>query len=299
MSRSVQSVLIIANLHKDRTGEVAEVIRDALTAEGINAVVFKFGGKPTSLPTDHYDLAFSLGGDGTVLYASRVLASRPIPIIGVNMGDFGFLTEIMESEWREAFDDFRAGRLEIADRILQDVRVERDGKEAARFVGLNDTVITAAGIAKIIRLSVHLGDASLGDYRADGIIVATPTGSTAHSAAAGGPILDPRMDAFIINPICPFTLSHRPVVVPGYETISIRVDQQQRTEVLLTVDGQLVFPLLADDIVTVRRSDSCARIVRAGKRSFYDVLRNKLNWSGGPEPDDWTAHAALTEGGNA
>ncbi len=285
MSRSVRSVLIIANLHKKRAGEVADVIRRDLTAEGIRTELFEFAGKPEHPPSDDYDLAFSLGGDGTVLFTSRFLARRPVPIIGINMGDFGFLTEIAEHEWRDAFDEYRAGRLEVGDRIMQDVSVERDGSTIASFVGLNDTVISAAGIAKIIRLSVRLGSADLGNYRADGIIVATPTGSTAHSAAAGGPILDPRMDALIVNPICPFTLSHRPIVVPGHETISIRVEHQQRTDVLMTVDGQLVLPLEASDVVTVRRHSSCARIVRARRRSFYDVLRNKLNWSGGPEPE--------------
>ncbi len=285
MSRSVQSVLIIANLEKLRAGEVADTIRRELTAEGVRTELFEFAGRPTHPPSDEYDLAFSLGGDGTVLFASRFLSCRPIPIIGINMGDFGFLTEIAEHEWRDAFDEYRAGRLEVGDRILQDVSVERDGGIIASFVGLNDTVISAAGIAKIIRLSVRLGSADLGNYRADGIIVATPTGSTAHSAAAGGPILDPRMDALIINPICPFTLSHRPIVVPGHETISIRVEQQQRTDVLMTVDGQLVLPLETGDVITVRRHPSRARIVRARRRTFYDVLRNKLNWSGGPEPE--------------
>jgi NAD+ kinase len=294
LTRSVQNVLIIANLHKDRAGEVADVIREELTTEGIDATVFKFEGKPANPPADRYDLAFSLGGDGTVLYASRVLSHRAIPIIGVNMGDFGFLTEITESEWREAFDDYRAGRLEIADRILQDVTVDRRGEPVASYTGLNDTVISAAGIAKIIRLSVELGGMSLGNYRADGIIVATPTGSTAHSAAAGGPILDPRLDAMIINPICPFTLSHRPIVVPGSETVSIRVDEQQRTDVLMTVDGQLVFPLEAGDVIAIRRSAACARIVRARRRNFYDVLRNKLNWSGGPDVDSWPATVGAT-----
>jgi NAD+ kinase len=299
LSRSVRSVLIIANLHKNRAGEVADTIRRELSAEGIRTVVFQFLGKPAPPPADHWDLAFSLGGDGTVLYTSRILSPRPTPIIGVNMGDFGFLTEIAEHEWREAFEEYRAGRLEVGDRMLQDVTVERGGEEIASFVGLNDTVITAAGIAKIIRLSVRLGESSLGSYRADGIIIATPTGSTAHSAAAGGPILDPRMDALIINPICPFTLSHRPIVVPGYETITIRVEQQQRTEVLMTVDGQIVCPLQVDDIVTVRRNPSFARIVRARRHSFYDVLRSKLNWSGGPEQDESTAPATLTGWGGA
>ena len=282
MERPVQNVLIIANLHKDRAGELAEIIARELELEGIHTVLFKFTGKPASPAVDHYDLAFSLGGDGTVLFASRILSASKVPIIGINMGDFGFLTEITEGEWREAFDGYRDGRLEIAERFILKVVVERSESEIARFFGLNDAVISAAGIAKIIRLSVSLAGHTLGRYRADGIIVATPTGSTAHSAAAGGPILDPRMDAMIINPICPFTLSHRPIVVPGTESISIEVEEQQRTEVLMTVDGQIVFPLVVGDRVRIERSDARARIVSAPRRSFYEVLRNKLKWSGEP-----------------
>jgi NAD+ kinase len=259
-------------------------VSQALEAKGVSAHVFKFEGKPDEPPEGEYDLAFSLGGDGTVLYASRILSHKGTPIIGVNMGDFGFLTEITEDEWLEAFEDYRAGKLAIAERIVQSVCVSRDGKQVEHFVGLNDTVITAAGIAKIIRLTVGLQNVSLGHYRADGIIVATPTGSTAHSAAAGGPILDPRMDAMIINPICPFTLSHRPIVVPGTERIEVEVDEQQRTEVLMTVDGQIVMPLEPGDKVVIQRADYCARIVHALKRDFYDVLRGKLKWSGEPGP---------------
>jgi len=251
---------------------------------GVSTHVFKFEGKPDRDPEGAYDLAFSLGGDGTVLYASRILSHRGTPIIGVNMGDFGFLTEITEDEWLEAFEDYRAGRLAVAERIIQSVCVSRRGEQIAEFVGLNDTVISAAGIAKIIRLTVGLQDVSLGHYRADGIIIATPTGSTAHSAAAGGPILDPRMDAMIINPICPFTLSHRAIVVPGSERIEVGVDDEQRTEVLMTVDGQIVMPLEPGDKVVIKRADYCAHIVRALKRDFYDVLRGKLKWSGEPGP---------------
>ncbi len=286
MKRSVRDVLIIANLHKGRAGEVAEEMAVQLRKEGCHVEVFPFTGKPQAPPVNHYDLAFSLGGDGTVLFASRILSSTSVPIIGVNMGDFGFLTEISETEWHDAFDEFRAGRLEIAERIPQAVIVVRDGAEIASFSGLNDTVISAAAIAKIIRLSISLSGVSLGRYRADGVIIATPTGSTAHSAAAGGPILDPRMDAMIINPICPFTLSHRPIVVPGSETIQIDVEDQQRTEVLLTVDGQLVFPLRAGDCVRIERGEASARIVRARHRNFYEVLRNKLKWSGEPGADN-------------
>ena len=301
--RSVQRVLVIANLHKPRSGELADLVRTRLESLGSTVTVSKFSGEPGPLDPDQYDVAFSLGGDGTVLYASRILAARSTPIIGVNMGDFGFLTEIAEEEWFEAFCEYRDGTLEIADRIVQDVRIFRCDREVERFTGLNDTVISTSGIAKIIRLTVYLSSAFLGRYRSDGIIVATPTGSTAHSAAAGGPILDPRMDAMIINPICPFTLSHRPVVVPGDEVVTIEIEPQQRTEVLMTVDGQLVRPLESGDRVIVRRAAARARIVRARKRDFYEVLRTKLNWSGGPgiadpgeSPDVPVRRAMIGEG---
>jgi NAD+ kinase len=150
-------------------------------------------------------------------------------------------------------------------------------------MGLNDAVISASGISKIVKLSVRLSDTPLGRYRADGIIVATPTGSTAYSAAAGGPILHPEMDAMILNPICPFTLSHRPIVVPHDEEIVVEVEEEQRTGLMMTVDGQSEFPLKPDDRIVIRASEEKARIVRSNKRTFYEVLRTKLNWSGGPD----------------
>ena len=293
MQRPVRNVLVIANLHKPKAGELAGTIAESLRSDGIFVEVYAFSGKPDPAPGNQYDLAFSLGGDGTVLFASRILWGKDVPIIGVNLGDLGFLTETDALDWRKAFDEYRSGELEISERLLQEVTVHRAGEDIATYVGLNDTVISAAGIAKLVRLTVRLGQVPVGRYRADGIIVATPTGSTAHSAAAGGPILDPRMDAMIINPICPFTLSNRPVVVPGSDTIHIDVEHQQRTEVLLTVDGQLVLPLEAGDRVSVGSSRQAARIVCAGKRDFYEVLRGKLNWSGGSRTGAWAGGAAV------
>jgi NAD+ kinase len=201
----------------------------------------------------------------------------------VNLGDFGFITEVTRDEWIDAFERFRSGMIEAGDRLLITVTVHRQGKEIATFMGLNDAVISASGISKIVKLSVRLSDTPLGRYRADGIIVATPTGSTAYSAAAGGPILHPEMDAMILNPICPFTLSHRPIVVPHDEEIVVEVEEEQRTGLMMTVDGQSEFPLKPDDRIVIRASEEKARIVRSNKRTFYEVLRTKLNWSGGPD----------------
>ena len=135
----------------------------------------------------------------------------------------------------------------------------------------------------MVHLSVSLGDQRLGTYRADGVMVATPTGSTAYSAAAGGPILHPEMEAMILNPICPFTLSHRPIVLPPTEEVRISLDRPQRTRVALTVDGQSLTPLGEGDEVVVRASNERAQIIRSDQRTFYEVLRSKLNWSGGPD----------------
>jgi NAD+ kinase len=217
-----------------------------------------------------------------VLFSARLLAPRGIPIFAVNLGDFGFITEVSQDEWAGVFEQYRSGALGISSRIMLHTEVIRSERTVAEHVGLNDSVVSAAGISKVINLAVSLGDTRLGRYRADGVIVATPTGSTAYSAAAGGPILDPEMRALIINPICPFTLSNRPLVLPGTEPVYIHVDEMQRTDIILTIDGQEVVPLRNEDIVCCRVAEQTARIVRSDRRSFFEVLRTKLNWSGGP-----------------
>lgn len=283
MKLNIDRVLVIANLSKSPAEKITKEIQTTLEAQGIEVVVFSFRGKPVDPDLDRFDLAISLGGDGTVLYSSRIVCRHETPILPVNLGDFGFITEVSQNEWLEAFDRYRNGEIKAGSRLLISVSVERDGRTVCSFVGLNEVVVSAAGISKIVKLSVTLTEASLGRYRADGIIVATPTGSTAYSAAAGGPILHPEMDALILNPICPFTLSHRPIVLPPDEVVRIHVDPDQRTSVMMTVDGQSEFALLPNDQLTVRAAPHKAYILRSNKRSFYEVLRSKLNWSGGPD----------------
>jgi NAD+ kinase len=174
---------------------------------------------------------------------------------------------------------------------MLEVSVERDGKPVFSAPCLNDAVLGASGIAKLVNLAVESADGAvsgdgddrmpLGRYRADGLIVATPTGSTAYSVAAGGPILDPEIEALIINPICPFTLSNRPIVVPAHETIIIDVEKEQRSDVVLTADGQKTFPLLPGDRVLIRRAKRDAILIASSRQGFYRALRSKLNWSGG------------------
>ncbi len=280
---TVHSILIIANTGKRGARETSREIVDACAELGITATEFHYEGVAHSLPDpDSYDLAITLGGDGTVLFASRVLAGEGVPILPVNLGEFGFISEVGREEWRHALAAYLAGEIGVGSRLVLDVCVSREGQRLCEFRGLNDAVVAAGGISRMVQLSVDLSDQTLGVYRADGVIVATPTGSTAYSAAAGGPILHPEMDAMIINPICPFTLSHRPIVLPRDELVRITISKKQRTDVALTVDGQSLTRLEEGDSVVVRAAAEKAQIVRSDRRTFYEVLRSKLNWSGGP-----------------
>ncbi|MFP4430615.1 MAG: NAD(+)/NADH kinase [Spirochaetaceae bacterium] len=283
MRLTIRHVLVIANTEKPHADALAEEVRIYLEEQGIDVVVFRYSGNAAQPTLKDYDLAISLGGDGTVLFSSRILSSRSIPILPVNLGDFGFITEVTQDEWKDAFEQYRSGVIEAERRLLVSVTHIRRGREIGKYIGLNDAVISSGGIAKIVRLSVRLSETFVARYRADGIIVATPTGSTAYSAAAGGPILHPGMEAMIINPICPFTLSHRPLVVPAEERIDIEIEEYQRTSLVLTVDGQAQIPVRPLDRIAVRASVERAQILRSEKRTFYDVLRSKLNWSGGPD----------------
>ena len=279
---TIRSVLIIANTGKPDAERLSTEMERFFSDQGIACTAFRYTGVAHSIPIENgYDLAITLGGDGTVLFASRVLAAHDVPILPVNLGDFGFISEIGHHEWQEAFFAFQRGDIRSGGRLVLEVCVHRQGEDLCRFRGLNDAVVSSEGISRMVRLTVSLGDQFLGGYKADGVMVATPTGSTAYSAAAGGPILHPEMEALILNPICPFTLSHRPIVLPGTEEIRISVDSAQRTRVALTVDGQSLTPLEEGDSITVRASQEKAYIVRSDQRTFYEVLRAKLNWSGG------------------
>jgi NAD+ kinase len=276
-------VLLIVNLHKDDSKSLMEEIRTSLEGDGVEVSVCAFEGKPGEQPEGNVDLAFSLGGDGTVLYAARCMASHGVPVLPINIGTLGFIASVQREEWRAVYDEWIAEKIGVSARVMLDVSIDRGGRRLAGHTCLNDVVVAASGIAKIIRLDVGTESVRFGRYRADGLIVATPTGSTAYSVAAGGPILDPEMDAMILNPICPFTLSNRPIVIPSHETVIVQVEEEQRSEVLLTVDGQIVVSLEPGDRIAVRRAERKALLVASDRELFYRVLRTKLNWSGGPD----------------
>ncbi len=286
MQREVKRALLVANCLKEKAESLISDIGSYLQEHRIFYTVNRITGKPdiSSFSEENAaDIVFSLGGDGTVLYTARALAGLNVPILAVNIGSLGFITEVTLDEWKEAFEKYRSGILGLSERVLVNVSVERRGEIVREFEGLNDAVVASDGISKVVRLSVDISDTPVGKYRADGIIVSTPTGSTAYSAAAGGPILDPEMEALVLNPICPFTLSNRTIVVNGDRCITILVEKDQRTRIILTMDGQIVFPLEPEDKLHIRRSSRKVSLIRSDKRNFYEVLRTKLNWSGGPD----------------
>lgn len=225
------------------------------------------------------DLSVALGGDGTLLFASRIFSKYKIPIVGINLGGLGFITEFREGELLECMECIVNGNNTYEERMMIDVHVYRGGNHLYTSTGLNDLVINTGGISRLILLEVLSGKDLIGTYRSDGIIVATPTGSTAYSLSAGGPILKPNMKALVISPICPHSLGARPMIVPSEEVIKIKVLSENR-EITATIDGQVALDLEYMDEIHVKRSEMITKLISLGKRSFYDIVREKLAWKG-------------------
>jgi NAD+ kinase len=282
---TVKKAVLIVNLSKKNSASAAELIQSELKRNGIETTVLSFQGKPPPPPEGEWDIAFSLGGDGTVLYTARCFAPLGIPILPVNLGSLGFIAGVVNEKWLEVFRRFNDCEIIPSRRCMLEIIVRRNSEVCMKNICLNEIVISADGIAKLINLDTHLyfnlnEKVNLGSYRCDGLIIATPTGSTAHSMAAGGPILDPEMEAVILNPICPFTLSSRPVVLPSQQAVEITVTQEQRSGVLLTVDGQDTFNLECGDIIKIQQSSKPALLISADRHIYYSALRKKLFWSG-------------------
>jgi NAD+ kinase len=279
----MKNALIVVNYEKSGADHFRKEVESYLRSRGISVTVASYEDGSIRVPKGEFDIAISLGGDGTVLFCARQLSGLGIPVFAINLGHLGFIAEINKADWKAAFEEYRNGRLPTTQRLMLDVSVERKGEIVAGFRALNDAVVSSSGIAKIIDLELTLPDGSLGAYRADGVIIATPTGSTAYSLAAGGPILAPELDAVVINPICPFTLSNRALVVPADEIILVKIGKSERSSIILTVDGQEVFGLETYDMVSIRKAAAKALIVSPRKGRFLETLRSKLNWSGGPD----------------
>lgn len=228
------------------------------------------------LPADT-SLIVVLGGDGTMLGAARLVGARPIPVLGVNLGWLGYLTEFTRAELLPVLAELLEQGFEVDQRMLLDVQVVRAGQIIAEQRALNDAVINKAVPARMIELECYVNELFVNSFRADGMIVATPTGSTAYSLSAGGPIVHPSMEAMLLTPICPHLLSNRPVVVPGDSVVELAFKRADG-ELMLTVDGQVGVELQLDDRVVLRRSETTFDLVRPKNRNYFEVLRTKLKW---------------------
>jgi NAD+ kinase len=225
----------------------------------------------------HADMIVVLGGDGTMIATARMIGERDVPVLGINYGGLGYLTDFRIEELFPAMETIIAGDYETDRRVMLDAELSHDGEVTARGRVLNDVVINKAALARIIEIEVSLNGLYVNSFRSDGFIVATPTGSTAYNLSAGGPIIFPSMNAVVLTPICPFTLTNRPIVVPDTAEIELRL-KHENEGVVLTFDGQTGYQLTAGDRVRIRKSATTFNLVKPANRNYFDVLRNKLKW---------------------
>ena len=234
------------------------------------------GCKKSELPA-RVDLLVVLGGDGTLLSMARLVGVRGIPILGVNLGALGFLTEIPLEELYITLEEALTGHYQFSERIMLTAHIHRQGERIAEYSVLNDVVINKGALARIIEIETYIDREYVTTYRADGLIISTPTGSTAYSMAAGGPIIFPSLQALVLTPICPHTLTNRPLVVPNGVSIEV-ILASEKEDVYLTLDGQVGFALRYRDVVEVKSAERSIKLIKSSHRSYYEVLRTKLKW---------------------
>jgi NAD+ kinase len=223
------------------------------------------------------DLVLVLGGDGTMIATARMIGDSEIPVIGVNYGGLGYLAEFRIEELFSALEAILAGNYKLERRLMLEVELRRGEQLVTRNRVLNDVVVNKSALARIIKIEAYLDQQFVNSFRADGLIVATPTGSTAYNLSAGGPVIYPSMNTVVITPICPFTLSNRPIVVPDDSVIEVRL-MTDNEEVALTLDGQVGFPMQVGDRIIIRKSETTFNLVQPMNRNYFDVLRDKLKW---------------------
>jgi len=282
----MKRVAIVAKMHDPRCQVVAGELVTWLKARGVPPLVEAHLAHHLGLPdgiekeaiADQADLVVVLGGDGTLISAARLIGGRNIPILGVNLGSLGFLTEITLDELYPIVEDCLQGEYSVSERMMLDSTVLRSGEEIARHQVLNDIVINKGALARIIDLETLVNSHHLTTFKADGLIISTPTGSTGYSLSAGGPIIHPAMNCLVITPICPHTLTNRPIVVADDALINITVKSLEDEDIFLTLDGQVGVELKSGDMIMVRRAQHCSRLVSSKTRNFFEVLRTKLKW---------------------
>jgi len=281
----VKRVGVIAKPHKPEARVVLQELLPWLESRGVEPILDEdtagLAGRPSGqrkadLP-GLVDLLLVLGGDGTLLSVARLVGARDVPILGVNLGGLGFLTEVTLEELYPTLDAVIQGTYEVTQRILLSATVHRQGERIAEYIALNDAVINKGALARMIELETHIDGQYVTTFRADGLILSTPTGSTAYSLAAGGPIVYPTLRALVVTPICPHTLNFRPIVIPDAAKVEI-VQGSANENAYLTLDGQVGFTLRHRDVIQVVRSDHTITLLKAPGKNYFQILRAKLKW---------------------
>lgn len=282
-----QRLGIITKPNEPRAAEMAARIAEWAAQHEINLFV---NDRVSDLPpgtfsatareiADNCDLLVVLGGDGTMIATARLVRGSGTPVLGINMGTLGYLTEFVAEDAISVLEDVIRGNYELDSRMMLDWRILRDGDQIGQSTALNDIVVNKSALARIIDIDCWIGAQYVTTYRADGLIVATSTGSTAYNLSAGGPIIYPSAAALSICPICPHTLTNRPLVLPSSADIKLEVHTRDQ-EVMLTADGQTGMPLMPGDTIYIKKSDKTFNTICAEDRDYFEILRSKLKWSG-------------------
>ncbi|MCU7932251.1 MAG: NAD(+) kinase [Candidatus Thiodiazotropha sp. (ex Codakia rugifera)] len=231
----------------------------------------------------HSDLVIVVGGDGTLLHAARVLASQNIPLLGINLGRLGFLVDLSPDQMMPRLDEILNGQYEQECRFLLEVSMGDESSPHQNILAFNDVVLHKWNIARMIEFETYVDDQLVNDQRSDGLIVSTPTGSTAYALSGGGPLLYPSLNAIVMVPICPHTLSNRPIVVDGDSEIEIRLNPSHTEDVQITCDGQTTIPAMPGELIRIRKAEHQVRLIHPEGYDYYSILRAKLGWSENPK----------------
>jgi NAD+ kinase len=280
---------IVANVAKEKSSEYALRLKKWLLDRGVQvfldeAVAYRIGeseGMERGKLAAASDLIVVFGGDGTMLRAARAVCGHDIPILGINIGGLGYLTEVNLNEMTDAMEHILKSDFRTEQRMMLDIAITRRGDQAGEGTVLNEVVINRDNLSRIVELETAVNGRHLATFKADGLIIATPTGSTAYSLSAGGPIIFPEQNAMILNPICAHTLTNRPVVLPEDVTVQVVLWTKEQGATL-TLDGQVSYTLASGDTISVRKSSYVTTLVASPHRDYLEILRTKLGWGGLP-----------------
>ncbi|WHE08046.1 NAD(+)/NADH kinase [Thermoanaerobacterium thermosaccharolyticum] len=281
----MKNICVIPNVHKDKNLRMTQNLVSWIIEHGNNPVLneviaSKIGydeyGKNTSEIFEISDFIVALGGDGTILNVARQCASFSTPILGVNLGHLGFLAEVDNENIYEAVEKIIKGEFSIDKRMMLEASVVKDNMEVVNFIALNDIVVTRGSFSRMVKLKVFVNEQYVNTYLADGIIISSPTGSTAYSLSAGGPIVYPNLELFVITPICPHTLHSRSIIVSEKDRIKLVIVGENQ-DVMITTDGQQGYKLDSGDNIYIRKSNKYTNLIRLKNTNFFDLLRSKLS----------------------